>query len=93
MAKRLLMDRSASSELESHVLVNLKAECGPEFTKNLENMFKDVQISLDLSKEFKDYKPEKPRPSMSIKVIAQATWPSYSLLDIKLPANVIFNDT
>ncbi|CEP10928.1 hypothetical protein [Parasitella parasitica] len=91
LAKRLLMDRSTSGELENHVLVNLKAECGAEFTKNLENMFTDIQVSADLTNEFKEYKKDKPRLPMSIKVIAQATWPTYSLLNIKLPSNMMAN--
>ncbi|KAI8636445.1 Cullin family-domain-containing protein [Parasitella parasitica] len=89
LAKRLLMDRSTSGELENHVLVNLKSECGAEFTKDLENMFTDIQISTDLTNEFKEYKKEKPRLPMSIKVIAQAIWPTYNPLNIKLPSNMI----
>ena len=53
LSKRLLLSRSASNDLEKSVLARLKTECGAGFTKNLEAMFKDIEVSVDLNSEFK----------------------------------------
>jgi cullin-4 len=88
LAKRLLLDRSSSHEAENRVLEKLKLECGHEFTKNLENMFSDIQVSTDLNNEFKEFSPEEPRLPIQVKVIAQATWPTYPISKMRLPADV-----
>jgi cullin-4 len=88
LAKRLLLDRSVSDEIETHVLEKLKLECGYEFTKNLETMFKDTQISNELNTEFKGHEKKKARLPINVKVIAQATWPTYPNNNIRLPQNV-----
>ncbi|KAI9486249.1 MAG: Cullin family-domain-containing protein [Benjaminiella poitrasii] len=85
LAKRLLLDRSISAETEKHVLEVLKLECGHEFTKNFENMFKDMQVSNDLAVAFKDYQKHQQRMPMNVKVIAQAFWPTFPVSKIKLP--------
>lgn len=88
LAKRLLLDRSSSNEAENRVLEKLKLECGHEFTKNLENMFSDIQVSTDLNSSFKDYKTEVSRLPIQVKVIAQATWPTYPISKMRLPTDV-----
>ncbi|KAI7897480.1 cullin 4 [Cokeromyces recurvatus] len=88
LAKRLLLDRSISQETEKHVLEVLKLECGHEFTKNFENMFKDIQVSNDLAIAFKDYEKHQSRMPMNVKVIAQAFWPTFPVSKIKLPPNM-----
>lgn len=88
LAKRLLLDRSSSYETENHVLEKLKLECGHDFTKNLESMFSDIQISTDLNNEFKNFKTQEPRLPIHVKVIAQAIWPTYPVAKIRLPENV-----
>ncbi|KAG5440561.1 hypothetical protein PCK2_000386, partial [Pneumocystis canis] len=45
LAKRLLLNKSASSDVEKNMLMKLKAECGSGFTQKLEGMFKDMDIS------------------------------------------------
>lgn len=39
-AKRLLLNKSASSDAEMSMLLKLKEECGPDFTRKLETMLK-----------------------------------------------------
>lgn len=44
-AKRLLMDKSSSIDIEKSMIAKLKAECGAQYTSKLEGMFKDEQVS------------------------------------------------
>lgn len=53
LAKRLLLGKSASLDIEKNVLSKLKAECGPAFTSKLEGMFKDMEISKEMQAAFK----------------------------------------
>ncbi|VDN25866.1 unnamed protein product [Gongylonema pulchrum] len=55
LAKRLLLGRSASVDAEKSMLSKLKQECGAGFTKRLEGMFKDMELSKDLATAFKQF--------------------------------------
>lgn len=54
LAKRLLLDKSASMDLEKAMISKLKTECGSAFTNKLEGMFKDVDLSRDIMSAFSD---------------------------------------
>ena len=56
LAKRLLLDKSISDDLEKTILSKLKAECGCQFTRNLENMFRDKELWDTVANDFRDYK-------------------------------------
>ena len=43
-AKRLLLSKSASADVEKAMLAKLKAECGAQYTSKLEGMFQDEQV-------------------------------------------------
>ncbi|EFW99426.1 phosphotidylinositol kinase [Grosmannia clavigera kw1407] len=47
LARRLLMGRSASQDAERSMLGKLKTECGSSLTHNLEQMFRDQELSRD----------------------------------------------
>jgi len=53
LAKRLLMGKYSSIDAEKSMIVRLKQECGAQFTSKLEGMFKDMDLSKDLTTEFK----------------------------------------
>jgi len=53
LAKRLLLGRSASSDAEKAMIGKLKAECGAQFTSQLEGMFKDTDLSRDIMASFR----------------------------------------
>lgn len=93
LAKRLLLDKSSSNEAESHILEKLKIECGYEFTKNLETMFSDMQVSTDLQLSFKEFESNKERLPIHVKVIAQGTWPTYPSNNIRLLHDVRYTHT
>ncbi|KAI8062175.1 cullin-4-like protein [Gongronella butleri] len=92
LAKRLLLNRSVAHDMEKSVLEKIKNECGPDFTKNLEGMFKDIEISLDLNNAFKESKEyadvSNQRSAFSVNVLAQAFWPTYSSSEVIMPQNV-----
>ncbi|KAL1425858.1 hypothetical protein MTO96_018840 [Rhipicephalus appendiculatus] len=54
LAKRLLLNKSASEEAEKTMVAKLRKECGCLFTSKMEAMFKDMHISSNMMKEFKD---------------------------------------
>lgn len=47
------MGKSASIDAEKSMIGKLKAECGSQFTNKLEGMFKDMDLSKDIMKSFK----------------------------------------
>lgn len=53
LAKRLLMGKYASIDAEKAMISRLKTECGAQFTSKLEAMFKDMELSKELTAEFK----------------------------------------
>ncbi|ORX57414.1 cullin 4A [Hesseltinella vesiculosa] len=93
LSKRLLLNRSVAHDLEKSVLAKIKNECGPDFTKNLEGMFKDIEVSIDLNKAFKESKEfgevSKNVSTFSVNVLAQGFWPSYASSDVILPAKMV----
>ncbi|SAM86043.1 related to cullin 4A [Ustilago bromivora] len=95
-AKRLLLNRSASSDAERSMLLKLKEECGPEFTAKLETMIKDVEVSKDLMDEYdrfaakqrRDEESPKDDFDLSVSVLTQAHWPTYPNIEVALPAEL-----
>lgn len=55
LARRLLMGRSASQDAERNMLTKLKAECGSALTHNLEQMFRDQELSRDEMANYKQW--------------------------------------
>ncbi|KAI8340502.1 hypothetical protein BC941DRAFT_417436 [Chlamydoabsidia padenii] len=91
LSKRLLLNRMISNDIEKNILSKIKTECGPDFTRNLENMFKDMEISADINALFKEtiHYAEHEHPPLTVNVLAQIVWPTYSTTDILLPTNML----
>ena len=53
LAKRLLLNKCSSYDLERSLISKLKSECGGKFTSKIEGMFKDVDISKGVYEEFR----------------------------------------
>ncbi|CAI2343126.1 unnamed protein product [Caenorhabditis sp. 36 PRJEB53466] len=79
LSKRLFMERSASVDAEKMVLCKLKTECGAGFTYKLEGMFKDMDISENLSDLFEQHleHSNKEKANFSVRVITPEYWPTY----------------
>lgn len=92
LAKRLLLGKSASIDLERSMIMKLKAECGSQFTNKLEGMFKDIDLSQDIMTQFRQSQHFQSRlpPSMelSVSVLTTGYWPTYTPMEVKLPAEL-----
>ncbi|RKP24523.1 cullin [Syncephalis pseudoplumigaleata] len=86
-AKRLLLNKSASSDLEKSMLAKLRTECGPGFTSKLEGMFKDMDVSRDLAGVFRQSKWARPfrDVDLGVNVLTHGIWPTYHPMDVILP--------
>lgn len=82
LSKRLLLNKSASTELEQSMLTKLKAECGSQFTAKLEGMFNDVELSRQVQTQYATYVAGRHQSSsdveMSVQVLTTGYWPSTS---------------
>ncbi|KAF9163323.1 Cullin-4B [Actinomortierella ambigua] len=90
LAKRLLLNKSASFDAEKSMLSKLKAECGAGFTSKLEGMFKDMDISKDIMNNFKTSKlySRVQDVDLSVNVLTQGHWPTYPPADANIPAKI-----
>lgn len=55
LAKRLLLNKSASDDAEKNMISRLKTECGCQFTCKLEGMFKDISVSNTTNEDFRNF--------------------------------------
>ena len=91
LARRLLLNRSASVDAEKALIALLKAECGASFTTKLEGMFKDVELSKDIASDFAAHLrqlPNAPALEMSVQVLTMGSWPAYTEVEMALPPEV-----
>ncbi|KAI5238681.1 Cullin-domain-containing protein [Aureobasidium subglaciale] len=91
LARRLLMSRSASADAERSMLARLKTECGAEFTHNLEQMFKDVELAREEMSSYKsrlEERDEKSKIDLNVNVLSAAAWPTYPDVPVIIPADI-----
>lgn len=88
LAKRLLLHKSASIDAEKSMLVKLKAECGPQFTAKMEGMFRDVDLSHDVTLAFRDACPTSSGVETSVSILTAGFWPTYPPDDVVLPTEL-----
>ncbi|KAK2719883.1 cullin-4B-like [Artemia franciscana] len=93
LAKRLLLSKSASIDAEKSMLSKLKAECGGAFTSKLEGMFKDMEISRDISVAFKQHLGHSLSNAspidMTVNVLTMGYWPTYPLCEARLSSGMV----
>ncbi len=89
LAKRLLLNKSASVDAEKSMLIKLKSECGAGFTTKLEGMFKDIDLSREVMSSFSSSVRymERLDPGMefNVNVLTAGYWPTYPNVDLNLP--------
>ncbi|KAF9366738.1 Cullin-4 [Mortierella sp. NVP85] len=90
LAKRLLLNKSASFDAEKSMLSKLKAECGSGFTTKLEGMFKDMDTSRDIMINFKASKMHSKIGGLelSVNVLTQGHWPTYPPAEANIPNQI-----
>jgi cullin-4 len=91
-AKRLLMARSASVDIERSMISKLTAECGSQYTSKLRGMLKDEQISRDSAVDFKKSKQAQqgmpPGLEANVRVLTSNFWPTYTVVNGNLPPEI-----
>ena len=78
LVKRLLLGNISSYELESKMIDKFKAECGVQYTKKAEDIFKDFEISKTLNIEFQSYEHntiDKANIEFNVCVFSTNSWP------------------
>ncbi|CAK4782840.1 unnamed protein product [Aphanomyces euteiches] len=95
LAKRLLLGRSASFDLEKSMIAKLKTECGSSFTNKLEGMFKDIDLSRNVMTQFQQHQPSRlalskleHKVDMHVHVLTTGFWPPYVPTEINLPQSL-----
>lgn len=89
LAKRLLVNRSASVDAEKSMLSKLKQECGAAFTGKLEGMFKDIELSKDMMLNFKNHMQSHQTDTpidLTVNVLTMGYWPTYLPCPVNLPS-------
>ncbi|KAK6754967.1 hypothetical protein RB195_013752 [Necator americanus] len=90
MAKRLLLDKSISDDMERMMISKLKTECGCHFTLKLENMFRDKELWATQATDFKEYRENFLRGGnlmeISVRVLTAGIWPTQSVPVCILPS-------
>jgi cullin-4 len=92
LAKRLLLNKSASVDSEKSMLTKLRSECGAGFTSKLEGMFKDMDLSKDIMTSFasnQKYQDQLSDMEMVVNVLTSGYWPTYPQVDLVLPSTFV----
>eukprot|EP00523_Entomoneis_sp_CCMP467_P006940 CAMPEP_0168731320 /NCGR_PEP_ID=MMETSP0724-20121128/7190_1 /TAXON_ID=265536 /ORGANISM="Amphiprora sp., Strain CCMP467" /LENGTH=920 /DNA_ID=CAMNT_0008778295 /DNA_START=226 /DNA_END=2988 /DNA_ORIENTATION=+ len=90
LAKRLLLNRVVSMDVEKQVCSLLKAECGAAYTSKMEGMFQDVDWSRETMMVYKQAIGSAPGTNngveMDVQVLTTGYWPVYPQFpDLQLP--------
>ncbi|MCJ1468858.1 hypothetical protein MMC07_007488 [Pseudocyphellaria aurata] len=91
LARRLLLQRSASADAEKSMLTRLKSECGSGFTHNLEQMFKDIELAREEITSYKSMLEASQSQSpidLNVNVLSASAWPSYPDVAVEIPKNI-----
>ncbi|MCJ1401029.1 hypothetical protein MMC11_004241 [Xylographa trunciseda] len=91
LARRLLMQRSASADAEKNMLNRLSSECGEGFTHNLEQMFKDVELASDEMASYKQMLQDRQKRStvdLTVNVLSASAWPTYPDVPVEVPIDI-----
>jgi len=75
LSQRLLGNTSSSDEMEQKMIGLLKKECGYHWAQKLEDMFKDMQTSKELMREFKKNNREVVSYDLDVNICEYGKWP------------------
>ena len=80
LSRRLLMKRSISMDTERQMISKMKMEVGNTFTQRMEAMFKDMDVSTDLTSNYKSHvsslgDPDPKRAEIEVNVLTSTMWP------------------
>jgi len=92
LAKRLLLQRSASDDAERSMIAKLKLKCGAQFTSKLEGMVLDMNLSQDHQTHFIEFismKEIKLECDLTVQVLTTGFWPTYKSDELNLPSEMV----
>jgi cullin-4 len=86
LAKRLLLEKSKSNDLEKSVISKLKSECGSVFILRLRNIQNDIDFSKNFNESFQ--KSHDCPIEFKAWVLTESGWPKASILKPNLPESL-----
>ncbi|EKX36222.1 hypothetical protein GUITHDRAFT_158687 [Guillardia theta CCMP2712] len=92
LAKRLLLNRSASDDDERSLITKLKYRCGAQFTSKLEGMLTDMNVSKDGQNNFTQWMKNNDinlGMECSVTVLTTGFWPTYKVDEVNLPNELV----
>jgi len=92
LAKRLLLNRSASDDDERSLITKLKYRCGAQFTSKLEGMLTDMNVSKDTQNNFSTWMKNNEiglGMECSVTVLTTGFWPTYKVDEVALPNELV----
>lgn len=78
MAKRLLMGKSVSRDVERQMLSKMKMRLGNQFTAKMEGLLKDIELSENLTSGYREYVQRqdiKPKIEFEPSILTTTVWP------------------
>ncbi|CCJ30066.1 unnamed protein product [Pneumocystis jirovecii] len=78
LAKRLLRSYSISNDTERYMITKLKYEAGYRFTTKLEGMFRDIQLSKNMTLDYKNMlklNSKKTSFKLNVAILTSIFWP------------------
>lgn len=91
LANRLVFRTSASDDAEASMIMKLSTACGLEYTRNMQQLIKDVRVSSDLNEKYKQFLTDNQQLSsnskmdLDIQVFATISWPFSEGSQVRLP--------
>ncbi|EGR29244.1 hypothetical protein IMG5_160430 [Ichthyophthirius multifiliis] len=88
LSSRILQQKSLDENNEKIIINKFKIECGSSFTKKMEIMLKDVQLSqnflAEYKQQFKKIQPNQNIDFLDIKILTCGIWPFQNVQQIKI---------
>ncbi|XP_065350364.1 cullin-3-B-like [Cloeon dipterum] len=82
LAHRLILNKTVGNDFERTMVSRFKEHCGEDFTKNIEAMFKDIQLSKDCYDEFKRL-PTSSKSGVDLRVTSLLNYKWDDIVDIQ----------
>ncbi|XP_054282628.1 cullin-3-B-like [Macrosteles quadrilineatus] len=92
LAKRLLLNKTISEEQEMAFIGKLRTECGLQYTRKMEGMFRDILNSSEITAEFQNHVTDTWDPitgvELSVRLLTAGFWPMIDILPpCRLPSH------
>ncbi|CAE7091260.1 unnamed protein product [Rhizoctonia solani] len=95
LSRRLIYSLSGSNENEAYMISKLKETCGFEYTNKIQRMFTDIELSRDLTTQFREHlamshDATDPEATFGVAVLGTNLWPlSAPTHNFTIPKNIL----